>query len=601
MQTVFCGVNKKHSAAEVWRNKQENGGNMKKEKKKISIAVKLIGMSVLPVVILGIILTIYGQSNLKKSLKNEIYEGLKSAALAVQGAYDAAGSGDFIMLESGNVIKGTFVVSGNYNLADQLSSKSGIDVSLYYGNSIVVTSLMDGNNSRMTEGTVSSEVEATVLDQGKKYFSEDVQLGTEHYYGYYMPVVNEEGRTYGMIFTGKKSAQVNAAITSDALKMSLLSAAVIAAALLLTAVMAVSIARALKQMMDTFGKVADGNLSEMQEEKGSSRRDEIGAMLHGIAKLRTFLRNMIGSIQHSIGVLTQSADELEQSAALTSSESDKVDQAISEISGGAASQAEETEAAMTDIENMGRIISEMAGDISAMTQITGKMGTAGEDADRILGELSDYTKKTTGAVEVIAQQIQATNDSAQQIQKAVEMITSIADETNLLSLNASIEAARAGEQGRGFAIVATQIQKLAEQSSTSAQQIERIIHVLLNDAQTTVQTMDQVVEIVGNQEQKLGQTGACFETVSRGIQDSLDKMKHIEEQSKVLDESRGQIMQMITSLSAISEENAAASEETASSTAQLNERVKQITKEAAVLKELAVDLEKQIGIFHLGA
>lgn len=572
---------------------------MKKERRNVSIAVKLIGMSVLPVVILGIILTIYGQSNLKKSLKKEIYEGLKSAALAVQGAYDAAGNGDFIMLESGNVIKGTFVVSGNYSLADQLSSGSGIDVSLYYGNRVVVTSLMDQDNSRMTEGTVSSEVENTVLNQGKEYFAEDVELGAEHYYGYYMPIVNEEGSTYGMIFTGKKSANVNAQIASDAFKMSLISVAVIAAALILTAVMAVSIARALKHMMGLFGKVADGNLSEVHDEKGSRRRDEIGAMLCGIAKLRVSLRDMIGSIQHSIGVLTQSADELEQSASLTSSESDKVDQAISEISGGAASQAEETEAAMSDIEKMGHIISEMTGDISAMTQITSEMGRAGEDADRILDELSEFTKKTTGAVDVIAQQIQATNDSAQQIQKAVEMITSIADETNLLSLNASIEAARAGEQGRGFAIVATQIQKLAEQSSNSAQQIEQIIRVLLNDAQTTVQTMDQVVEIVASQEQKLGQTGECFETVSRGIRDSLGKMEHIEEQSKVLDDARGQMVQMITSLSAISEENAAASEETASSTAQLNERVKQITREAAVLKELAVDLEKQIGIFRV--
>ncbi len=571
---------------------------MKTGKRKISIAMKLIGMSVLPVVILGIILTVYGQANLKKSMKNEIYEGLKSVALAVQGAYDAAGNGDFIMLESGNVIKGTFVVSDNYNLVDKLSSESGIDVSLYYGTDTVVTSLLGEDQQRMMEGTVSSEVEQTVLKQAKEYFSEDIKLGAEHYYGYYMPVLNKEGSAYGMIFTGKKSAQVNDAITSDAVKMSLLSAAVIVAALLFTAVMAVSIARALKHMMNLFGKVADGNLAQVQDKK-SSRRDEIGAMLHGITRLRTSLRDMIGNIQHSAEVLMNSADELEQAAAMTSSDSDKVDRAISEISSGAVSQAEETEEAMTDIERMGGIISEMTTDITAMTKITGGMGKAGEDVNRILEELSAYTKKTTDAVDVIAQQIQTTNASAQQIQKAVEMITSIADETNLLSLNASIEAARAGEQGRGFAIVATQIQKLAEQSSTSAQQIEQIIHVLLNDAETTVHTMEHVVEIVASQEQKLSQTGTCFETVSKGIRESLGKMEHIQQQSGVLDEARNQMMNMITSLSAISEENAAASEETASSTAQLNERVKQMTKEAAVLKELAADLESQVGMFKM--
>lgn len=560
--------------------------------------MKLIGMSVLPVVILGIILTVYGQANLKKSIKNEIYEGLKSVALAVQGAYDAAGNGDFIMLESGNVIKGTFVVSGNYNLADQLSSASGIDVSLYYGTDTIVTSLRGEDQQRLTEGTVSKEAEQTVLNQGKEYFSEDIQLGAEHYYGYYLPVINAQGSAYGMIFTGKKSAQVNEAIASDAVKMSLLSAAVIAVALLLTAWMSIAISRALKHMMNQFGKVADGNLAQVEDKK-SRRRDEIGAMLHAITRLRTSLRDMIGNIQHSAEVLMSSAGKLEQAAVMTGRDSDQVDQAISGISDGAASQAEETEAAMTDIKEMGAIISEMTAEITTMTQITADMGKAGEDVSSILTELSAYTKKTTDAVDVIAGQIHTTNASAQQIQKAVEMITSIADETNLLSLNASIEAARAGEQGRGFAIVATQIQKLAEQSSISAQQIEQIIHVLLNDAETTVHTMEHVIEIVASQEQKLSQTGSCFATVNRGIQESLDKMEHIQKQSGVLDQARNQIMHMITSLSAISEENAAASEETAASTAQLNERVKQMTKEAAVLKELAAELESQTGSFQM--
>lgn len=569
------------------------------EKKKFSIAMKLIGMSVLPVVILGIVLTVYGQANLRQSLKKEINGSLKSVALAVQGAYDAAGNGDFLMLESGSVIKGTFVVSGNYSLPDKLSKDSGIDVTLYYDNRVIVTSLLDESGERMTQGTVSSEVEQKVLTQGESYFSEDVVLGGEHYYGYYMPVLNEAGKAYGMIFTGKKSAQVNAAITADAVKMSLLSIVVVIAALLLTAVIAVSIARALKHMMGLFGKVADGDLGGDLHPKGSGRRDEIGAMMRGIGRLRISLRVMIGNIQHTAGVLMESAKKLEQAASMTSSDSDKVDRAISDISSGAASQAEETEEAMADIERMGGIISEMSSEISAMTQITDEMGKAGENVDRILEELSAYTKKTTEAVDVIARQIQTTNASAQQIQKAVEMITSIADETNLLSLNASIEAARAGEQGRGFAIVATQIQKLAEQSSNSAQQIEQIIHVLLNDAETTVKTMGGVVEIVASQEEKLSQTGTCFETVSTGIRESLGRMGHIQENSKVLDDARNQMMHMITSLSAISEENAAASEETAASTAQLNERVKQMTQEAAVLKELAADLEGQVKIFRV--
>lgn len=99
---------------------------MKKNKKmRIGIVAKLIGMSALPVIILGIVLTVYGQYALNDSLKNEIYEGLKSAAVAVQGAYDAAGEGDYVQLESGNVLKGTFLVNNNYNLVDKMKNDSG--------------------------------------------------------------------------------------------------------------------------------------------------------------------------------------------------------------------------------------------------------------------------------------------------------------------------------------------------------------------------------------------------------------------------------------------------------------------------------------------
>ncbi len=572
---------------------------MDRDNKKTGIVMKLVAMSVLPVILLGIILTVSGQGNLRKGIKKEIYEGLKTAAFAVQGAYDAAGNGDFTMLESGNVIKGMFVVSGNYSLADKLSSESGTEVSLYYGNKIIVTSLKDSQGGRMMDEAVNADIEETVLKKGKEYFSDDIVLGNKHYYGYYLPVLNEDSSVAGMVFTGKDSVEVNSALTSDAVRMVLLSVVVILVALAFTAVMSLSIARALKHMIKLFGKVADGDLAEWNEGKGIRRSDEIGVMLQGITKLRKSLSDIIKNIQDSASILIGSADELEHAAELTSSDSDKLDTAISEISRGAVSQAEETEEAMEDTKHMGEIIGQMVDDISDMAQSASEMGKAGTEASSILSELSEYTEKTTKAVDTIAEQINMTNTSAQEIQRAVEMITAIADETNLLSLNVSIEAARAGEQGRGFAVVASQIQKLAEQSAESAQQITYIVGNLLHDAETTAETMEDVVDIVDSQKEKLLQTDAQFETVNRGIQDSLFKIGQIRDKSKILDESRSQMASMIMSLSAISEENASASEETASSTAKLNERVKKITQEVTVLKKIAADLEQQIQIFKI--
>lgn len=515
---------------------------MKREKNKpilkIGIVIKLIFMSVLPVIILGIVLTISGQSSLRKGIKNEIYEGLKTAGLAVQGAYDAAGNGDFTMLESGNVIKGMFVVSGNYSLADKLSSESGTEVSLYYGNKIIVTSITNDAGERIAEEVTNSDIERTVLEHGEEYFLEDTVIDNKHYYGYYLPIFNEDSSVAGMIFTGKDSAQVNATLTSDAVRMITLSVVIILIALVFTFIMALSIARALKHMMKLFGRLADGDLVERGNEKNIHRNDEIGEMLNGITKLRRSLCDIIGSIQNSTNTLITSAGELENAAELTSKDSDSLDVAIAEISRGATSQAEETEEAMRDTNHMGEIIGQMVEDISDMAKSASDIGNAGNKAGEILSELSVYTDKTTEAVNTIANQINMTNTSAQEIQKAVELITSIADETNLLSLNASIEAARAGEQGRGFAVVASQIQKLAEQSGESAQQIRDIVANLLHDAETAADTMGSVVDIVDNQKEKLLQTDTQFETVNHGIQASLFKIEQIRDKSKVLDTSR---------------------------------------------------------------
>lgn len=572
---------------------------MKNTKARFGIVYKLIGMAALPVMLLGIILSVYGSASLNRALKEEIHEGLKSAAIAVQGAYDAAGNGDFIPLESGNVIKGTFVVNGNYNLVDTLRNESNIDAALYYGERAIVSSIKDENEERMLDLPLDEAVIEAVLNKGEEYFSENLQIGDDSYYGYYMPVTNEDGSVVGMIFTGKKSDSVDEMLSKEAVKMMSISVAVILVAVISTILVAASITRSLKYAISSFGKVAEGKLTEQKNQKYEKRSDEIGDMIHGIEKLKGSLRSVIGSIKESSELLTHSAEAMENTAVMTNQNSNEVGCAIEEISKGAVTQAQDTELAMGNVEQMGGMIGQIVEDVHAMTECANAMGKSGNEVSEIIVELEEYTKKTTDVVDVIAKQISTTNSSAQEIRKAVDMITAIADETNLLSLNASIEAARAGDQGRGFAIVASQIQKLAEQSSQSAQQIGEVINVLLRDAENTVTTMDEVVAIVTKQKEKLVETGERFCEVNVGIQDSLDRIEGIRGKSEVLDKARNEILQVIAALAQISEENAAAAEETTASTIELEERVGQMTQEAIALKKIAETLEEQIEIFQM--
>ena len=187
--------------------------------------------------------------------------------------------------------------------------------------------------------------------------------------------------------------------------------------------------------------------------------------------------------------------------------------------------------------------------------------------------------------------------AVKKINRAATVITSIAEETNLLALNASIEAARAGENGRGFAVVAQEIQKLAEQSNESADEIVKEIENLIKQSELSVEVMEEVKENVDKKSDKLTDTFGKFEVVVRGIRKSVDNINEIGNLMEDLNEGRKSIIDVIQSLSAVSEENAAASQETYASTMQFSEVINKLVEDANELNVLSEKLAENISIF----
>lgn len=205
----------------------------------------------------------------------------------------------------------------------------------------------------------------------------------------------------------------------------------------------------------------------------------------------------------------------------------------------------------------------------------------------------------TDSIHKIAGQITKTNDSVKEIEEAVSLISSIADQTNLLSLNASIEAARAGEAGKGFAVVASEIQQLADQSNNSANTIFQVISNLIGDFKETLVIMEEVERATAEQNEKLMQTQVQFEIVNAGIAQSRDKTAIIKSAIGECNNVRNAVSQIMMNLSAISEENAASTAETASAMQHLNNTISVLLQESQKLLSLSAQLEEDIKFFKL--
>lgn len=364
-------------------------------------------------------------------------------------------------------------------------------------------------------------------------------------------------------------------------------------------IFAMRIVKPIQKTTDMVSKLADLDFTDKDgmQEKINKRKDETGIMGRAIGVLRDELTDALKEITNQSMRLRDASGAMNNSASETSQAVEQVELAISEIAQGATSQAQETQSATENVIIMGSMIEETNAEVESLRDNARVMRSAGEKAMGILAELNKINQKTKEAIEEIYEQTNTTNVSALKIKEATDMITDIAEETNLLSLNASIEAARAGEQGRGFAVVAAQIQKLSEQSNESARQIAEIINLLITDSERTVETMEEVKEVISKQNEYVTSTESAFKDVKVGIDKSIESVRVISGKTRELNESRIKVVDIVQDLTAIAEENAASTQETSASAAEVGAIMGNISENAKHLNQIADELNSNIEHF----
>jgi len=565
----------------------------------MKMKAKLLLIVLLPLIVMGIVTVIVSNSRISNVVTDNIENGLRAAAVSVRDTIQNADDGAFSVDASGALYKGTYNITEHVEIADNIQEATDMDITVFYGDTRYMTSICKEDGSRQVGTQASEVVTEEVLKKGNDYFARNVDVQGQAYFGYYVPIAAEDGTIEGMVFAGMPQSEARAEIMKI---ITLLIGIILAMGLICcvtVAIVVTNLTNALHKGTDALEEVAEGRLNAELDERITKRRDEIGHISRSIVKLKQQQSEIIQSMKEQSEALNQASTYLSDKTAETSSTVAQVEKAVEEVAEGATSQAEETQTATDNVVLMGNMVSETAREVEAMYSNAKNMHALGQDAFETLHELSTINQQASESIQAIYEQTNMTNESVQKIKEATGLITAIAAETNLLSLNASIEAARAGEQGRGFAVVATQIQQLADQSNASARQIEEIISYLITDSGRAVKTMEVVKDIMEKQNENVQHTDERFQKVISGIEESLEAIERITEKTSQLDTTRSSVIDTVQSLSAIAEENAASTEETFASITEISSIIEGISAEAEQLKKIANGIDRSMEIFEL--
>ena len=560
--------------------------------KKTSIRTSILMMVILSVIVTVVLFMLMVLPSVSKDMKNTAKDYIMSQAVSYTR-----------MIDNDITANGDAVLSDPDKLKEMLNDAGmeGFDSSYAY-----LVSAKDGmmlyhpTAEKIGQSVENSVVKAVVADiqAGKTVDSQVVEYdfkGKTKYAAY--AVTSDQS---AVLVISADESDILASINSLTLRSIVVALIIVVIFGVLAILFSSVIVKPINIITEVVNKIGELDFTESQDQTMLDKRtDEFGRMGRQVRSMQAKLSSIISDIKDQAQSVSEMAENLANSAEETTSNVEQIEKAVQEIAQGATSQAGETQNATEQIVKMGNMIEDTTAQVSTLLTTADQMSSSGEEASGIIENLRATNETAGKSIDIIYDQTNRTNASAQNIQEATTLIRSIADETNLLSLNASIEAARAGENGRGFAVVASQIQKLAEQSNQSAVQIDGIIQSLLEDSGKSVEIMDEVKKVMSEQSENVEKTSDIFEQINGGIQHTISGVNTISDAAKNLDDSRKSIVDSVQDLTAISEENAAGTEETSASTAEVVAIVDGVSKNAVQLEGVAQKLNENAQKFMI--
>ncbi|AYC50128.1 methyl-accepting chemotaxis protein [Bacillus licheniformis] len=354
------------------------------------------------------------------------------------------------------------------------------------------------------------------------------------------------------------------------------------------------ITKPIKDIQALFAETEQGDFTV----KGTYQsKDELGLLTASFNKMVAGVRSIIETVGETSHQVASSSQELSASADESTKASEYISTTIQELAVGSDQQVESVENSRTVIKGM--------------TEFAGRISSSAEKAAATADQTALMSLEGTKAIDKVSAQMQSINETVVSLSEAfkhltersneigniTEVITSIAEQTNLLALNAAIEAARAGEQGKGFAVVADEVRKLAEQSAQSAEQITRLITIIQND---TKQTMNSVISATGEVKEGLvvvHEAGGAFQKIENSITEVVTQINDVTNLVKNLTAGTSEIETAISGVKEVAETAAGSTQTVSAATQEQLASMEEIAAASQILAQNAEELQHLIQKF----
>lgn len=398
----------------------------------------------------------------------------------------------------------------------------------------------------------------------------------------------------------EEAGEINAENQSRATRITVIASSVMMATLLLLVFLGLLISRMIvRPVKEVRSLLLQAEHGDFTVKSSYISKDEIGGLSASFNEMTARLQSIFSTVQESSHFVASTSEELSASAEQNSHASGHIAETVQELVSGTEKQAdivEDTSVSISDMTGYTRTIADHTEQMKQDALHASRMSLEGNQA---ITEVTSQMNSISTNVTSLFEAVNSLNSRSVQIGEIISVISGISAQTNLLALNASIEAARAGEHGRGFAVVAGEVRKLAEQSNKSTEQVTQLIHLIQQDTEATLHTMDTASKEVHAGLNVVNDAGSSFRKIDEAVSRFVDQIGDISEALQKLAGGAVNVNTSIGEVSSVAKDSASLSQNISAATEEQLASMQEISSSAQALASLADDLQKIVNQFKI--